>query len=65
MRIAVADIEAAGLAVVGGVVTIPHPAPVPDGPTTLDVAVEMDGDHVRLWPERSYRHGDLVRALGR
>lgn len=34
----------------------------PDAPTVVSVAVE-DGDMI-LFPDRSYKHSDLVKALG-
>lgn len=69
MRVLKADVEAAFTTTEAGVpvqvaVTIPQPFPSPGMPETLTVSAAVIGDHVVLYPERSYRHRELARALG-
>lgn len=61
MRIAVAALPAGAQAEVAGNRALVSYGD-PDAPTVVSVAVEA-GDLI-LFPDRSYKHSDLVKALG-
>ncbi len=46
-------------------VKIPVPNPSPDAPAELVVKAEVIDGFLNLFPDRSYRHKDLAKAIGR
>lgn len=46
-------------------VTVPVAKPSPDAPTEIVVKAEIIDGYLSLFPDRSYRHKDLAKAIGR